>query len=269
MHSYISTKIWLNTTLHEFAGLSTERLTQMNGDCILPLRLINVCYAVRGQTLLNNINITLMPGVRTVVLGPNGAGKSLLLRLCHGLISPTSGTIAWLGKGADGSRRRQAMVFQRPVMLRRSVAANIAYPLKLNHVPRTERLQQVRQALETAGLTPLALRNARVLSGGEQQRVALARAWVLHPEVLLLDEPTANLDPAATRAVEEIVSVFHAAGTKIIMTTHDLSQARRMADEVIFLHHGQVLEMGPADKYFDHPRTEEARAYLHGELLWR
>jgi tungstate transport system ATP-binding protein len=241
----------------------------MNSDSILPLRLHDVGYAVRGHLLLDQVNITFMPGVRTVILGPNGAGKSLLLRLCHGLISPTTGSIVWLGGGADGSRRGQAMVFQRPVMLRRSVAANIEYPLKLNHVPRTERRQQVRQALETAGLTALATRNARVLSGGEQQRVALARAWVLHPEVLLLDEPTANLDPSATRAVEEIAGTFHTAGITIIMTTHDLSQARRMADEVIFLHRGRVLETGPASIFFDQPRTEEARAYLRGELLWR
>ena len=239
----------------------------MNGASILPLRLMDVNYAVREHTLLDQINITFMPGVRTVILGPNGAGKSLLLRLCHGLIFPTTGSITWMGKGADGSRRGQAMVFQRPVMLRRSVAANIEYPLKLNHVPRTERTQQVRQALETAGLMALAARNARVLSGGEQQRVALARAWVLHPQVLLLDEPTTNLDPSATRAVEEIAGTFHATGTKIIMTTHDLSQARRMADEVIFIHRGCVLETGPADKFFDRPRTEEARTYLRGGLL--
>ena len=268
MHSSISPKIWLNITPPEVAGVVPEQRRPLPGTSILPLRLKEVCYTVRGHTLLNHINITFMPGVRTVVLGPNGAGKSLLLRLCHGLINPTAGTIDWLGLGADGSRRSQAMVFQRPVMLRRSVAANIEYPLKLDHVPRTERLRQVRQALETAGLTALAARNARVLSGGEQQRVALARAWVLHPEVLLLDEPTSNLDPTATRAVEEIVQTFHTAGTKIIMTTHDLGQARRMADEVIFLHHGQVLEAGPAADFFEQPRTAEAHAYLRGELLW-
>ena len=240
----------------------------MHGAGNLPLSLHDVSYGVRGHTLLDRINITFMPGVRTIILGPNGSGKSLLMRLCHGLINPTAGSIAWPGRGAHGSRRGQAMVFQRPVMLRRSVTANIEYPLKLNHVPRTVRRQQVRQALETAGLTALAARNARVLSGGEQQRVALARAWVLHPEVLLLDEPTANLDPFATRAIEEIAGTFHTAGTTIIMTTHDLSQARRMADEVIFLNKGRVLEAGPADKFFDQPRTAEAHAYLRGELLW-
>lgn len=259
--------MWLSTTPHEYVDAPGQR-RHMNGASILPLKLHDISYAVREHLLLDRINITFMPGVRTVILGPNGSGKSLLLRLCHGLISPTAGSIAWLGKGANGSRRGQAMVFQRPVMLRRSVAANIEYPLKLNHVPRTVRRQQVCQALETAGLTALAARNARVLSGGEQQRVALARAWVLHPEVLLLDEPTANLDPAATRAVEEIAGTFHAAGTTIIMTTHDLSQARRMADEVIFLNKGQVLETGSAVDFFDQPRTAEARAYLRGELLW-
>ena len=212
-----------------------------------------------------------MTGVQTCalpILGPNGAGKSLLLRLCHGLIQPSAGMVTWTGRDPGAIRRRQAMVFQRPVMLRRTVAANLEYPLKLHRVPRAERRQRVQQALATAGLTALAARDARVLSGGEQQRVALARAWVLHPEVLLLDEPTANLDPAATRAVEDFISAFHAAGVKVIMTTHDLSQARRVADEVVFLHHGRVLEAGPAPEFFDHPRTDTARCYLRGELLW-
>jgi ABC-type polar amino acid transport system, ATPase component len=231
------------------------------------LKLSGVSYSVRGRTLLSDINITFHPGSSTVVLGPNGAGKSLLLRLCHGLIQPTAGTFEWQDSHAAQSRWRQAMVFQRPVMLRRPVAANVEYPLRLNKVPKRERQQILRQALETAGLTALADRNARVLSGGEQQRVALARAWVLHPEVLFLDEPTAYLDPAATRAVEEIAMRFKAAGTKIIMTTHDLGQARRMADEVIFLHNGRVLEIRPAHEFFTRPRTPEGQAYLRGELI--
>ncbi|OGT32635.1 MAG: ABC transporter ATP-binding protein [Gammaproteobacteria bacterium RBG_16_51_14] len=245
----------------------TRTDAQNPGSGILPLRLTNVGYCVCGRRLLSDINITFSPGGNTVVLGPNGAGKSLLLRLCHGLIKPTTGVIEWQDSNAGQYRQYQAMVFQRPVMLRRSVAANIEYPLRLNKVPKRERQQMLRQALETAGLMPLAGRHARILSGGEQQRVALARAWVLHPEVLFLDEPTTNLDPSATRAVEEIVMRFKAAGTKIIMTTHDLGQARRMADEVIFLHNGRVLESGPANEFFTQPRTLEGQAYLRGELL--
>lgn len=160
------------------------------------------------------------------------------------------------------------MVFQRPVLLRRSVAANIAYALRLHGVARTERANWIRQALEMAGLASLADRNAWVLSGGEQQRLALARAWALRPEVLFLDEPTANLDPAAARAVEEIITLFRGSGTKIVMTTHDLGQARRLADEVLFLHHGRLLERRPTMEFFEQPQTSEAQAFIRGELLW-
>jgi tungstate transport system ATP-binding protein len=218
--------------------------------------------------LLCDISFTLTPGPCTVVLGPNGAGKSLLLRLCHGLIEPSLGNIHWQGPEASQAAGRQAMVFQRPVLLRRSVAANIAYALKLRGVPKGERTARVRQVLEMTGLMPLSGRFARVLSGGEQQRLALARAWATQPEVLFLDEPTANLDPAATRMIEDIIKVFRDAGTKIVMTTHDLAQARRLADEVLFLHHGRLIESSPASRFFDQPVTPEARAYIRGELLW-
>lgn len=237
-------------------------------DSIQPLELRDVCYAVNGRTLLHHISLVLAPGRSTIVLGPNGAGKSLLLRLCHGLLQPTSGTIEWKGQGSAHARQRQAMVFQRPVLLRRSVASNIAYALTLRRIKRNERIARMRQALEMTGLTALADRRVGVLSGGEQQRVALARAWALQPEVLFLDEPTANLDPAATRAVEEVIGLFRNAGTKILMTTHDLGQARRLAEEVVFLNHGRLLEHSPAGEFFERPHSEDARAFLRGELLW-
>jgi tungstate transport system ATP-binding protein len=218
--------------------------------------------------LLDTVSVVLESGKSTVVLGPNGAGKSLLLRLCHGLITPSGGHLRWAGPGAAQAHRRQAMVFQRPVLLRRSVAANIAYALQLRGVVRPERTRRVQQALAMSGLERLVNRNARVLSGGEQQRLALARAWALQPEVLFLDEPTANLDPAAIRAVEEVITIFRGSGTKIVMTTHDLGQARRLADEVLFLHHGRLLERSPAAEFFERPQTREAQAYIRGELLW-
>jgi tungstate transport system ATP-binding protein len=240
----------------------------LTADTILPLRLEAVCYAPRGWPLLDTVSLVLGAEKSTVVLGPNGAGKSLLLRLCHGLITPSSGHLRWEGPNAAQAHRRQAMVFQRPVLLRRSVAANIAYALQLRGVVRPERARQVQQALAMAGLEQLAERNARVLSGGEQQRLALARAWALQPEVLFLDEPTANLDPAAIRAVEEVITLFRGSGTKIVMTTHDLGQARRLADEVLFLHHGRLLERNPVAEFFERPQTREATAYIRGELLW-
>jgi tungstate transport system ATP-binding protein len=203
-----------------------------------------------------------------VILGPNGAGKSLLLRLCHGLIQPTAGRVRWRGVNGAALRLRQAMVFQRPVMLRRSAAGNIGFALKLRGVGRRERQARVAEVLARTGLASLAHAHARVLSGGEQQRLALARAWALEPEVLFLDEPTASLDPAATRAIEELVASIHHSGTKIVMTTHDLGQARRLADEVLFLNHGRLVEAGPAARFFARPATREAAAFLKGELMW-
>ncbi|MFQ5764359.1 MAG: AAA family ATPase, partial [Rhodospirillales bacterium] len=158
--------------------------------------------------------------------------------------------------------------FQRPVMLRRSVAANVDYALKLRGMPAAERRAAVDDALGHTGLRRLAGMSARVLSTGEQQKLALARAWALQPEVLFLDEPTASLDPAATHAVEQIINAIDAAGTRIIMTTHDLGQARRLGDEVLFLHRGRILEKAPAERFFEKPENDLAQAFVKGELLW-
>ena len=234
-------------------------------ESILPLHLDGVVYEAQGQRLIDAISQTFAAGPRSVILGPNGAGKSLLLRLCHGLLRPTAGTIAWARPTAQ---RLQAMVFQRPVLLRRSALANVTYALSLRRVARRARKAAALAALERAGLADLAHRPARVLSSGEQQRLALARAWVLEPQVLFLDEPTASLDPGATRRVEDLVNEFHRKGTKIIMTTHDLGQAHRLADEVLFLHRGRLVERAEAPAFFDHPQSREAAAFLKGELLW-
>ena len=246
----------------------TER--QRTGDTasILPLRVRDICFDVGGKRLIEHISFTVHAGPCLIVLGPNGAGKSLLLRLCHGLLSPSEGTIEWAEADPIRARSQQAMVFQRPVLLRRSVAANAHFGLRLRRVPRRERQAVVAEALRQGGLIHLANRAARVLSGGEQQRLALIRAWTLQPQVLFLDEPTAHLDPAATRAVETLLKQFHAAGTKLIMTTHDLGQARRLADDVIFLHRGRLLEHSPADSFFAQPHSAEAAAFLNGNLLW-
>jgi tungstate transport system ATP-binding protein len=234
---------------------------------ILPLELEDVAFEAGGQTLIHDLNARFEPGPRSIVLGPNGAGKSLLLRLCHGLLQPSRGRVNWSTQAEPETRRRQAMVFQRPVLLRRSALANVAYPLKLRGISRSDAQIRAMKALERAGLGSLANRPARVLSGGEQQRLALARAWVTEPEILFLDEPTASLDPAATRAVEDLVMQIHQAGTKIVMTTHDLGQARRLADEVLFLHHGRLIERSPAADFFARPQTEEAAAFIQGDLV--
>lgn len=237
------------------------------GLTLLPLVLDRVSYAINGVPLVNELNVRLEAGSRAVILGPNGAGKSLTLRLCHGLIRPTSGTVRWAGPFTGDPMRRQAMVFQRPVMLRRSALANVAYGLKLAGLAKAERTERAREMLDRVGLLGLADRPARSMSSGEQQRVALARAWALQPEVLFLDEPTASLDPAASRAVEAIIGAIHEAGTKIIMTTHNLAQARRLADEILFLDRGRLIERTPADEFFRAPRTPEAAAFLREESL--
>ena len=243
-------------------------------DGLLPGGLEAVSYAAGGKLLIAELDLIFTAGPRSFILGPNGAGKSLLLRLAHGLIAPSSGRVVWrdgpvAGRGNNrASRKRQAMVFQRPVLLRRSAAANVDYALALHGVRGADLSRRRDEALEATGLTPLAGRPARVLSAGEQQRLALARAWAIRPDVLFLDEPTASLDPAATRAVEAIVTAIYESGTKIIMTTHDLGQARRLADEVVFLHQGRLLERAPAARFFAEPETREARAYLKGDLLW-
>jgi tungstate transport system ATP-binding protein len=224
---------------------------------ILPLRLEGVSFL----DIIQPLSLEIGAGPSTIILGANGAGKSVLMRLMHGLLRPSSGSIRW--KGAD-ARRRQAMVFQRPVMLRRSALANVVYALTL--AGQQESLAM--EALKEVGLVHLAHRPARVLSGGEQQRLALARAWALHPEVLFLDEPTANLDPSATREIETIIKAFDASGTKIVMATHNLGQARRLGDEVIYLHQGRVVERAPVDKFFLQPATAEAAAFIKGELPW-
>ncbi len=235
---------------------------------LLPLAFDRVCLDLGGARLIDELCFTLEAGPRTVILGPNGAGKSLTLRLCHGLLQPSAGTVRWAGPDAFDTPRRQAMVFQSPVMLRRSALANVAYALALNGVPRRQRADRAARALDRVRLAAVAHRPARALSEGEQQRVALARAWALEPEVLFLDEPTASLDPAATRSIEQAIKAVHRTGAKVVMTTHDLGQARRLADEVLFLHHGRLVERGPADAFFAAPKSREAAAFLEGELLW-
>ena len=233
-------------------------------DTILPLRAEGLGFSAGVIAILSDVSLTLEAGSPSIIVGPNGAGKSVLLRLLHGLLAPSTGRVLWAGDAA----RRQAMVFQRPVLLRRSVLANAVYPLKLAGVAAAEREPRARAALEMVGLAALADRPARRLSGGEQQRLALARAAALSPEVLFLDEPCASLDPTATRAVEEIVGTLAARGTKIVMTTHDLGQARRLAGEVLFLNRGRLREQTPAAAFFNQPATPEAASFLRGELVW-
>ena len=235
---------------------------------ILPMQVHGLVYEVGSQRLIDGVDLTLSAGRRTVVIGPNGAGKSLILRLLHGLIEPTAGTIRWRDRPMDRAiRLRQAMVFQRPVLLRRSVQENLDYVLRTRGVRAWDRALRVAGALRLGRLGHLARHPARVLSGGEQQRLALARALMVEPEILFLDEPSASLDPASTLAVEELIAAAHARGTSIVLVTHDLGQARRIADEVVFVHRGRITEHTPADRFFSLPASEPARAYLAGQIV--
>lgn len=235
---------------------------------LLPLSLVDVCYEAGGKRLLDRVSLTIDHGPRTIVLGPNGAGKSVLLRLCHGLLRPTSGRVQFAGPEMVGGRRRHAMVFQRPVMLRRSALANVAYGLMVAGVPRRERLRTAHEALDRVGLRHFAAQSARVLSGGEQQRLAIARAWALQPALMLLDEPTANLDPSATQTIEAAIQAMHEAGTKIVLITHNLGQAHRLGDEVVFMAGGRVVEQTPVERFLRAPDSVEAAAFIKGEMPW-
>ena len=223
------------------------------------LELNDLGLAEGGVRIVAGITLKLGAG-RTAILGPNGAGKSTLLRLMHGLLRPSTGRVIWPAPLSQG------MVFQRPAMLRATALANIEYGLALRGIPMAQRRERALAALARVGLPELAGRQAKRLSGGEQQRVALARAWALEPQVLFLDEPTASLDPLSSREVERIVGEIAATGTKIIMTTHNLGQARRMADEIVYLESGRIIEQTEVEEFFRRPKTDAARAFIHDEI---
>jgi len=232
----------------------------------LPILFDDVSLVARGVTILDRVSLTLAPGAPSVLIGPNGSGKTTLLRMAMGLIAPTRGRVTWGGHEAAGPVRR-AIVFQRPAMLRRSALGNVRYALAAAGVPRTERHARAGELMALVGLAGLERRPARRLSGGEQQRLALARALARSPEVLFLDEPTASLDPAATKAIEDIIRDVVTRGVKVVMATHDLGEARRVGGVILLMHRGRIAESAPASEFFNSPKTEEARRFLAGELL--
>ena len=232
----------------------------------LPIQLDEVSLVIRGVTILDAVTLELHAGAPTVLIGPNGAGKSTLIRLAMGIVAPTRGRVSWGGR-TDAAPTRRAIVLQRPAMLRRSAAANIRYALHAAGIARADREERVGQLLALVGLGELGKRPARRLSGGEQQRLALARALAKKPQVLFLDEPTASLDPAATKAVEDVIRTVAMRGIKVVMATHDLGEARRLAGEIVLIHRGHIVERGPADSFFAAPTTAVARRFIDGELL--
>lgn len=225
------------------------------------LRLNQVSVVVDGKSLLSDLNLELHAGESVVVLGANGSGKTTLLKLCNGILSATRGT-AMVPPVAD-----QALIFQRPPLLARSVLDNVRFILATRGISEPARTEQARDALQACNLEPIAQRQARLLSGGEQQRLALARAWACKPKLLLADEPTANLAPGATREVEQLMQAVQASGTTLVLTTHNVAQAKRIATRVIFLDGGRIVEDCPAADFFVSPQSAASRSYLDGESL--
>lgn len=231
-----------------------------------PLTVRGAITRRQGKTLVGPVDLDLDGQGTVVLLGPNGSGKTSLLRLLHGIARLHNGSVEW-ACGPEVAVRAQAFVFQRPVMLRRSVGANLAYPLQLRGMRRAPALEQARDWAGRIGLSEAFDRSAASLSGGEQQKLAIARALITEPALLFLDEPCASLDGRATREIEEILAAARAAGTRLILSTHDMGQARRLADQVLFLLAGKVHEEGPAANFFAAPRTPEAASFLKGDIV--
>jgi tungstate transport system ATP-binding protein len=229
----------------------------------LPIVLDGVAFAAGETCILRDVSLSIEAGPPTVLIGPNGSGKTTLIKLAMGLLAPTAGNVRCASPELAASRR--AIVFQKPVMLRRTAGSNVAYALKAARRPADP--ATVQKLLDRVGLAALADRPARRLSGGEQQRLALARALAREPDVLFLDEPTASLDPAATKAVEDIITSAAAGGVKIVMATHEMGQARRLAGDIAFLAKRRLIEHAPAERFFTAPATPEARTFLAGDLV--
>lgn len=241
----------------------------MSADALasdLPIEFTDVNIDRGGRRILSRLSLVIRAGAPTICIGPNGSGKTTLLRAAMGLIVPSSGRLSWGGR-AQSPPLRRAIVFQRPVMFRRSVFGNLYYALASADVPRRERQRRADELLSLVDLEGLGDRPARRLSGGEQQRLAIARALAREPRVLFLDEPTASLDPAATKAVEDLIRAVSTGGVKVVMTTHDLGEARRLAGDIVLLRQGEIVECAAAEQFFTSPATQDARAFLAGELV--
>lgn len=232
----------------------------------LPIRFEQVTVSNRSVVILHCITLQIEGGPPTVLIGPNGSGKTTFLRTAMGLLAPTLGCVSWGGVEKSPPNHR-AFVFQRPVMLRRTAADNLRYALRVGLAPRAQHEARIKELLALVGLENLGRRPARRLSGGEQQRLALARALARDPSVLFLDEPTASLDPASTMAIEDVIGTVAAGGIKVVMSTHDLGEAKRLAGEIVLLHRGRVIERAPAGQFFQSPKTAEAKAFVGGDLL--
>ncbi len=235
---------------------------------VLPIAAQKLSVKRGGRNLLDIPDFAICDHRLTTIIGPNGAGKSLLVKILAGVAKPDRGSVLWAGeKPMRAGYQKLSLVLQSPVLLRRTAFANVVYALKAAGETDAQANRLAHRALDRAGLTDVSATSARLLSGGEKQRLALARALAIGPDVLLLDEPVANLDPASTLAIEDMISQARDAGVSVVLVTHDLAQARRLADEIVFMHRGKIVERGSASTFFKSPRTELAAAFVRGEIL--
>ena len=225
------------------------------------LSLKQVSVVVDGKALLSDISLEVHAGESIVVLGANGAGKTTLLKVCNGILAPAQGMLR------TPTTLDQALIFQRPPLLARSVLDNVRFVLAVRGIAEPTRTARAREALAACALDRIESRQARLLSGGEQQRLALARAWVCKPKLLLADEPTANLAPGATREVEALMRAVQATGSTLVLSTHNVAQAKRLAHRIVFLDSGRIVEDRRAAEFFVSPHSAAAQSYLEGESL--
>lgn len=232
---------------------------------ISPIEIVNLSTKINNNLILDNISFEILDKSITAILGPNGAGKSVLLKTINGLVPISKGKITFNSQEtSEAIRKKQAMVFQTPTLLRRSVLDNMEF---INKINKETNISDAKILLKKVGLDDFYNHPARLLSGGEKQRLSLARALLLKPKLLLLDEPTTNLDPYSLKLIEDLILEESIKGTSIILTTHDMAQAKRLASNIIFINKGKVLEQTEAKVFFRKPVTNEARKYLAGEIL--
>jgi tungstate transport system ATP-binding protein len=235
-------------------------------ETILPLKVENAHISKRGKTIIGPVTFDITKQGFTTIIGPNGSGKTTLLKMMHGLERPKEGTLNW-NCDLELARLHQAYVFQTPILLRRSVIENMIYPLRLKGMKHQQTFAKAKEWLEQINLLEASDLSAKILSGGEKQKLAIARALATNPEVVFLDEPTTNLDGTSTREIETLLKKAIQTKTKIIMTTHDMGQAKRLSDEVMFVYRGKIHEFSAASSFFNKPDSVEARAFLEGDIL--
>jgi tungstate transport system ATP-binding protein len=232
------------------------------------MQLVNIKKSYPKANALRSVSLDLQGGKTIVLLGTNGAGKTTLMRIMAGLEEADSGQILFNNENTDAQELRKVstLVFQKTVMFTTNVNSNLAFGLKIRKVPKEEIPKRISDALQAVRLSGFEKRRAKKLSGGEQQRIALARAFLLDSSVLLLDEPTANLDPNSAIVIEKAIISQKSSQRIIVMATHNLNQARRMADEIVHIHNGEIVEFAKTEEFFENPKSEVTRKFINGEL---